>query len=456
MEDQDSIDLQKVWQLLIQHKKRFIGIICFTTFSALFIAFLLPKQYESTVLIRARAPQQNSFSLQASAALALLGGGNMQSPTQVYMEMLKSRSVLNPVIAELDLPDEDKEKLDNEIFAKKYLKITNTKNTDLIEVAATGRTPEEAQKIASDVITAFNNTLTRINQSDQSNMVKFLQERMKLTKQEMEQAEQALEKFRQQEKIYVPDEQAKASITKLAEYDQKIAQLQVQNEANQAKLASIQEQLQKQNIAIAKYNIVDNPGIQQIRSAIVTKQVALVDLEQRYTEKNPNVIVLKKEIEELNARLRDEVNNSVKAGTSTLNPLHIGLVQANAETETELTVGQATLAGLRQVQARNEGEISKLSAASLTYIGLERQARITQEVYAAIVKNYEQNRIQEAMESMDIQIVDEANLPGKPSGPKKILITAIGGIVGVMLAFSYIVVLYNKNTWPSGSIKLGK
>ena len=50
------------------------------------------------------------------------------------------------------------------------------------------------------------------------------------------------------------------------------------------------------------------------------------------------------------------------------------------------------------------------------------------------------------MESMDIQVVDPANLPDeeKPSGPRKKLIAAIGFVIGCMISLGYGLVLYKR------------
>jgi uncharacterized protein involved in exopolysaccharide biosynthesis len=50
------------------------------------------------------------------------------------------------------------------------------------------------------------------------------------------------------------------------------------------------------------------------------------------------------------------------------------------------------------------------------------------------------------MESMDIQIIDCANLPDtdKPSSPKKMFITLIGIIVGCVVAVGYSLFLYKQ------------
>jgi len=453
VEDQDAIDLGAIKETVIKYKKRLIAIIVACTLLAIAITFILPEEYESTTLLRAKSQKQgSSISLQAASALAMLGGSTA-SPTQAYMELMKSRSVLDPIISELDLPEEKKEKMDAKSFAKSNLKIMNTKGTDLLEVTAVGRSPEEAQQISSGVVKSFQQLLTKLNQSEQSLMVKFLTDRIAVAKKDMEESERNLEKFRQQEKIYIPDEQAKAAIKNLTEFDQKIAQFQVQNDTNRTRLQGVNEQLNKQNAAIARYNIADNLGIQEIRSSIVQKQIALIEMQQRYTDKHPNVLLIQAELKELNNKLNQEVDNSIQSGANTLNPVHAALLKDKVQTETELLVGQEAFNTLKKMQAENEKEISKLSASSLTYIGLERQVKISQEVYGVLVKNYEQTRIQEAMESMDIQIVDDADLPKRPTAPKKMLITAIGGILGIMFSFVYLVILY-KRTSKTGVNKM--
>ncbi len=442
MEEQDTIDLGQVWRIAREHQRKLISIIVITTLLALCLAFILPKQYESSVLIRAKSQKPGSgISLQATAALALLGG-SASSPLQSYQEMLKSRSVLEPVIEQLDLPAEDKEKLTNEIFAKKYLTLTNPKGTDLLQITATGRSPEEAQLIASSITNSFQRVLTNLNQSEQSLQMKFLTDRLTVAKAEMEQAENNLEQFRQKTKVFVPDEQAKSSIKALSELDQQLAQQQVELETNRAKLQSVDNQLSQQNAAMVKFNVAESEVFDRIRINIVEKQMNLVALQQRYTDKHPEVILAQKEIDELTGTLQGEITKSIQSGANVLSPVQGALLKEKVETETRILACQATIDAIRQVQANAEKEISNLSAQGLTYVGLERQARISQEVYAVLIKNYEQARIQEAMESMDIQVVDEASLPKFKSAPKRLLITVVGAALGIVLSTVYLVICY--------------
>nr|WP_239478471.1 GNVR domain-containing protein [Megamonas hypermegale] len=77
---------------------------------------------------------------------------------------------------------------------------------------------------------------------------------------------------------------------------------------------------------------------------------------------------------------------------------------------------------------------------------LLRDQKITSEVYTNLVKAYENTRIQEAQESMDIQIIDAANLPREdmPVKPNKKLIAAVGFVFGIIISFGYTLYMYNK------------
>lgn len=97
---------------------------------------------------------------------------------------MKSNTVLQPIIDELDWPEDDKEFLTPEKFAKKNLTIENTKQTNLIKVTAKGKTPEEAQMISQHVVDNFLDMMTGMNKETQSLLVQFLNERIDQAKQE--------------------------------------------------------------------------------------------------------------------------------------------------------------------------------------------------------------------------------------------------------------------------------
>ena len=99
MEKEDSIDLGRLWQILLERKKVVGGIILSCTLLATVIAFILPKQYESTTLVQTRSAGKDiggAAAMAAAMGVNLGGSSNTASPTN-YIELMKSRRVLEPV-----------------------------------------------------------------------------------------------------------------------------------------------------------------------------------------------------------------------------------------------------------------------------------------------------------------------------------------------------------------------
>ena len=446
--NEDSIDLSRLYHIMCEHKPVVFCIVGVCTLVALVISFLLPKQYESTTLVQTRTATKMDISGAASAIAALglggLGGGSVASPTMNYIELMKSRTVLDPIIDSIYFDTEKKPTAKE--FAKSMLDIKNTKGTNLIEVTARGKSPEEAQRISQTVVDNFLLMQTDMNQQTQSLLMKFLDERINGTKKEAEETENELAQFSREHKVYSPTDQAKAVIEQMASYDKEIGKAEVEAASAQASLGAANEKLGEQKSGSKEYNISDNGTVQRLRDQIVSKRVELAGLEQNYTELHPSVQKAQKELEQLQSSLNAEVISSVDSGVTTLNPTHSELSKERALASVNLAVAEASEQALKAQRSKREEELGTFPDDVAEYMRLTREVKIKNEVYANLVKQYEQNRLQAAMESMDIQIIDPANLPDedRPAAPRKMLITAIGFVLGMLLSMGYGLLTYKR------------
>ena len=441
--NEDSIDLSRLFQIMGNHKSVIVGIISICTIVAAVISFLLPKQYESTTLVQTRSATKLDLSGTAAAMAALgVGGGSVSSPTMNYIELMKTRTVLDPIIDSLAF--EEEQKPDATGFAKAYLDIRNTKGTNLIEVAARGKTPEEAQHISQAVVDNFLLMQTDMNQQTQSLLMKFLDERIGTAKHEAEEAEAKLAQFSREHKLYSPDDQAKAAIEQMAAFDKAIGEVEVAARSAQASLDAANEKLGEQKSASRAYNISDNATVQKIRDQIVAKRLEIVGLEQNYTDLHPSVQRAKKELEQLQNSLDAEVRATVESNATSLNPTQSQLLSNRALAAVNLAVATASESALKKQQAKKEEELGTFPDDVMEYMRLSRDSKVKNEVYLNLVKQYEQNKIQAAMESMDIQIIDPANLPQKPIWPKKMLFLLIGIVIGGVISSVYLMSEYKR------------
>lgn len=448
MAKEENIDVGQLLYLMRTHKKMMGGVIVGCTALSLGLSFVLPKQYESTALVQMRSVDSNGG---AAAALASSMGvdasalsSTKNSPLN-YVELMKSRHVLEPIIDAMQWEDED-DKPDAEQFAKKRLKIENTKQTNMIKVTAKGKTPEEAQMISQGVVDNFLSMQTENSQQTQSLLVKFLTDRIDQTEQEAEEASRKFADFQREHKMYSPDEEAKRTVQKLDAFDEAIKDIKVGRAENQARLSAVSAKLSEIKSSSLSYNINDNENVQKIRSAIVSEEVNLVGLRQQYTENHPAVKASKNRLEELRRSLVNEVNAAVDSNATTLNPTQSELLKQQAQSEASLAVADATEAAINERKKTVEDGLTDFPQDVVEYMQLQRDANIKNEIYVSLVKECENDKIKEAMDSMDIQVIDPANLPreDKPAWPKKSVMLALGFAVGVIASFGRLLWIYKR------------
>jgi len=440
LEKEESIDLGKLWQVTKAHKMVIGGIIVGCTAIATITAFVLPKQYESTTLVQTRSAKAEL----GAAMLAAATGSSTVSPTNNYMELMKSRTVLDPIIDELYEGKDPDKKPDAAAFAKANLDIKNTKGTNLITVTAKGKTPEEAQQISQEVVDNFLKMQTDNSQQTQSLLVQFLNGRIEEAKKDSDDAAQKFADFSREHKLYSPDDQLKQAISQVSAYDKSIADLQSQQKAAQAQYDVATNKLGQQKSGAKAYNINDNGTVQSIRGQIVAKEVELVGLRQKYTDNNPTVIAAQQQLNQLQSDLAREVSAVVDSSAASLNSAQMELVKNQAVAEASISAAKASEDAVRAKKAEIEQDIDKYPDDMVTYLQLKSDAEIKKTIYTNLVQQCEQNKIQEAMESMDIQVIDEANLPKNPSAPRKKLIAAVGFVLGCIIAFGYSLVMYKR------------
>lgn len=413
-----EIDLEEVIGVLKTDKNKYLKIAAGCTIIALVLAFILPEKFSSTAVVRAKATAgMSGISSDMAAMPALAGFGNVKSDTQSYIEIMQTRSVIEPLIEKTDTLDADDEikeyKLLDE-YIKKYLKFDNPKGTDIIKITAISKDPQEAQQIAQGVVENMAVTLTKVNQTGTSSYRKFLEDRIQIADSEMKDAEAKLEAFKQKSGVFLPGEQATGIIEQLSEIDKSIAAVQVQRDTKAKQL----ELLDNGEVATV-YNSGMDTAATEVRQALVSKELALKDAQQKYTDKHPAIIELKAELAALKAQVKKEAATEVAASNVRLNALNTQ-------------------------KAAIESKISQLSSDGLEYVELSRKVATTREVYSILVKSMESARIQEAMNSMDLQVIAEANLPLYKSWPPKAIITIVGAIVGFMACIGHAVWQVNK------------
>jgi len=433
--EEKTIDLNGFINAVIEHKKECVGIIVACTFMSGVCAWIIPDEYRSTTLVQISSEGKNVGNLSELANVMGIGKSSNDSAAN-YIELMKTRHVLEPVIDSLEWDDE-KVKPSVGSFAKKNLDIQNVKKTNLIQITGKGKNPEEAQKISQGVVDSFLAMQTEMNQQTQSLLIKFLTERIELAKKESEEAEKKLSDYSKEHKIYSPDEQIQSALSRLDAFDKSIGDMEVDSKSARAQYDAASSRLGDQKARSKHFRINDNASVADIRGQIIKKQIELVELQSKFTEENPQIIQARKDLEKLNQVLVQEVDMAVDSQTVSVSTVYDDAIKQQVEAEAKIAVSEASIDALKSKRVEKEEELKNLPDGAMEYIQLKSDSELKQKVYLSLVQECEKDRVQEAMKSMDIQVIDKADLPKTPSYPNSRLFIIIGCLIGFFISLTY-------------------
>lgn len=150
MNNEDTIDLMKLWKIVKEKKVVVIGVIVFCLIVSIIVSYMMPKVYKSTALIRVKTTNIISESLSS----------NIRPET--YLALMKSSKVTDNIISKLDNTDIEKYNLlKNKISTIEFISV---KNTDLITVSTLGNSPEEAQFVTQTVVSNLGDAIQELNE----------------------------------------------------------------------------------------------------------------------------------------------------------------------------------------------------------------------------------------------------------------------------------------------------
>ena len=226
-------DFLEILLVLAREKKLILQVTMGATILAAIMVFIIPKSYTATATIL--PPQQNQSVL--SAMLGQLAGTQsldlrdlgLKNPSDVFVAMLKSRTVEDALINRFDLRKVYRVKSYQD--ARKNLEKRSEIDPEkegLISIAVTDRDPRRA----ADIANAWVEELRALNQNlaltEAAQRRAFFEQKLVAERNALSQAELALQQIEQQTGIIQPDAQTRALIGEVAEVRAQIAAKEVQ------------------------------------------------------------------------------------------------------------------------------------------------------------------------------------------------------------------------------------
>ena len=421
--EMEEMDLLEYWQIIVK-RRHLIGIIFAVTVIAVAVfSFLSDPVYEAATTLMVRD--------QGSAAQMMLFdsmGGMGRNASQNYVQIMKSRSVLKPVLEKLGWEDVSLGALE------KQLVIQPIQGTDILRVSMQSTDPERAQMFVNTLSEVFIDWNRHSRQEDQRSARLFIEGQLESVSVDLEMAEERLRKFRESERALSPANETVARINQLTSLEASLAEVGVARAETEERITQVRTQLAGQDeTLLSTTTIAENPFVAQYRARLADLEISLSGARERYTDKHPSVLALQAEIEDVKEKLSEQVQRVISTETRSINPIHRELYGSLINLEVELMALQSREQALRSLIAESEAELTSLPRKELELARLMRETQVLEELYVMLMKRNEETRIAEAMQTADVQIIDRAVLPERPVKPRIKLNIAIACVLGLFI-----------------------
>lgn len=436
----EEIDLQKYWLVL---KRRWIAVIgvfgSVLTFSSV-CAFSLRPVYQAQASLLIKTDRTSS--------LTGLGGdvGRLEplmiqsSPVDTQAQIVKSVPVLQETIRTLDLKDDAGNPLRIEDLDQ-ALTVVNAKGTDILDIYYADYDPQLAAKVVNTLIKIYIKQNIQANRAQAVSAGKFIWEQLPKTEQAVKQAESDLRKFKEQNKVVVLQQEAAEAVNAISRLNEQITSVQAQlvNVTAQSKKLQQQIKLESQK-SITYAELSQIPGTQQLLTQLQKLQADLAIARTKFQPSHPTVVDLEQQVAALNKVLQERIKQVAGPNEQVaLKDLQIGgvrqaLIQDLATTE-KIRIGlEKQITQLINTRNAYKQRASILPKLEETQRELERKLKAAQTTYETLLIRMQQVNVAEHQNIGNASIISPALVPDKPSGPRKLLLIAAGGILGALLA----------------------
>jgi len=416
-----ELDLRQLGRALWRRKWIIIGLFMAASVAAYIVSDRMTPIYEATTTVLVKT-QQSSLVLPGFDGVT----GNANAVRQSTLEVLRSRT--------LALRTAERLGYDFDVHSSEFaafrgsISVQSATNSDVIRISVQHEDPAEAQRIANALVETFIVESRRMNSEDIRAAREFVQQQLVQFETELERAEEELVRYKEMARIVTPSGETSAVLEGLTRLEGMRAEAYVALETAQRRLDALTGELAEDRRSVVSGTVIaSDPLISSIRAQLASLEAQLAAAREQFTDRHPRVVSLQAQVDEYRQELSNQIARLESTETDTRLSSELISLQA------EVLAQQARIEALDRMIAEREALLGDLPEKELHLTRLIRTASVTEQIYTLLLQRYEELRINEAMESAAITVIDPAIEPRSPVKPRKLLNTAIAGFLGLFM-----------------------
>lgn len=389
------------------------------------VAFL-PDVYQSTSTVLIERQQIPDDLVRSTVTSAL------ETRIDTISQEILSRSHLQELIGRFGLYEDLKGRMPAErIVAQMRDKVKielkgeenrNDRATVAFTISFAGRDPRKVALVVNALATSYVQENVRMRERQAAGTADFLRQQLDDMRQRLEEQEKQVSIFKERHAGQLP-QQLDANLKTLEQLN---AQLRL-NSDNQIQVTERRTTLVKQLSEAEGLATVGGPDA--VSGRLLQLRQTLAALQTQYSDKYPEVVRVKSEINALEEQLRRSPDpGAEKAALG--NPMVLQLKRSIDEQEVELKRLKAEEEGLRRSLGEYRQRVEVTPKREQEFQSLSRNYETTKELYRSLVLKQRESELAEEMEQRrqgeQFRVIDPALPATDPAAPRRGRILALG------------------------------
>ncbi|OIP63473.1 MAG: hypothetical protein CO150_04765 [Nitrospirae bacterium CG_4_9_14_3_um_filter_53_35] len=428
MIEHHNMDFMEYYSLFLRNKRFFFApfILVFSLVSLSSLFF--PKIYESSTVIKVQKPQPNPIETRRVV------NEDLQGQLKTLQEMALSRPHLIETIRKLNLDKGMEGNLEMEKLIQSIRDGVSImkKGAELFTVSFQDSDPERAMKITNTIVNLFIDESLSLKREEAFSSVDFIRKQLDIYKAKLEESEDALRKFKQEHIGEMPGQQ-NTNLVQLDRLRDTLAETNMAIQEAMGRKGFIEKQMSSESPMVVSMSTGEASST---GDKIKILEFQLSQFLANYTEKHPDVVRIKTELD----HLRKEADAKQSKGSdpappksgdlTTLNPLHQKLKEDYNNISITIGTLEAKKGALEKKIAEYGQKVVSIPSQEQQLAALQRDYNVNENIYDMLLRRYEEARISKYLEFSSggtrFQVIDPAIVPLKPIKPNYLHFLAAG------------------------------
>ncbi len=299
-----------------------------------------------------------------------------------------------------------------ENIIKAGISVEPVANSRVVRIGFVSDNPALAMKVANSVAKAYIEELVDMQMEVSQYSIEWMSKKAASQRKKLEASEQALYNYKKKHAIVTVENRLTILPQRLSELSQSLTKAETKRKELFAVYNQVKNIKRKKDLETIPA-IVANPSVDSINKKILIADQKISELSKKYGYKHPKMITAVNELRTLKKKKYKVLQDAVQT----------------IKNQYQLAV--ANEKSLKDLLGQTKFQAEKLEEKSIQLGMLKRKVDTNRYLYEALIKKIKEKGITEKSQTVNVWVIEKAQLPRFPAKPKKMRNILLGIILGL-------------------------